>query len=294
MGALPALGLGTLEQAGVVEGDRGQLGEPRQGLELALAERPAAVAGREPDHAQHLAVRGQRHRAHRAERLGVEPARRVRVGAVVVDVHRPARPDHRPADPGPVGQAIAVEPVEQPTPTRHDELLAAVVVLEQVQEAALDADQARGAVDDLPQQLAGLEPLQQAERHLVDRREVRVAGRVVHAEAEAVGRLGEVQRPVGDRDEVVLLGRVVGVERRAGADRRRSGRSPGSAARPRPGPARSPRAPPRPRCPAAGPRTRRRRSGRRGPRRAARPPSRSRSAPAARRPRGGRAGRCRP
>ena len=74
VGALQALGLGTLEQAGVVEGDRRQLGEPRQRLELALAERPAAVAGREPDHAQHLAVGGQRHRAHGAERLGVEPA----------------------------------------------------------------------------------------------------------------------------------------------------------------------------------------------------------------------------
>jgi len=37
---LPDLGLGALEQAGVVQRDRGQLGEPDDRLDLALAERP--------------------------------------------------------------------------------------------------------------------------------------------------------------------------------------------------------------------------------------------------------------
>ena len=52
-------------------------------------------------------------------------------------------------------------------------------LLEQVQEAVLHADEARGALDDLAEELRRLEALEDPERRLVDRREVEVAGRVV-------------------------------------------------------------------------------------------------------------------
>ena len=132
---------------------------------------------------------GQRHRAHRAERLRRRrPPRRVGVGAVVVDVHRPARsgpPSSRCPCRAAGGSRRGRRTARRRPGTRGP--VPPSVVLEQVQEAVLDADQARGAVDDLAQQLARLEALEQAERHLVDRREVRVAGRVVHAQPEAVG-----------------------------------------------------------------------------------------------------------
>ena len=219
VGALPALGLRPLEQAGVVERDRRELREPRQRLELALGERPRPVARGEPDEAQHLAVRGQRHGAHGAERGGIEPAGRRRVRAVVVDVHRPPGPDHRPADARAGREVVAVEVVEQPDADAADEVDVRAVVLEQVQEPVLHADQAGRAVHDLAQQLRGLEALEEPQRHLVDGGEVRVAGRVVDAEPQAVGGLGEIERAVGDGDQLVLLAGVVGVERRAGADR---------------------------------------------------------------------------
>jgi hypothetical protein len=43
----------------------------------------------------------------------------------------------------------------------------------------LHADEARGPLDDLVEQLPGLEPLQELERRLVDRGEVQVPGRVI-------------------------------------------------------------------------------------------------------------------
>ncbi len=170
------------------------------------------------------------------------PPRRARVGAVVVDVHRPARPDDRPADPGPVGQAVAVEPVEQADARRGTtSSWPPSLSSSRYRKPLLDADQARGALDDLPQQLRAARAARAggASSGRSPRGTGRGSGRPCPGR-EAVGRLGEVQRPVGDRDEVVLLRRVVRVESPRPALTVTVGPiCLRSAARPRPGPARS-------------------------------------------------------
>ena len=67
VGTAPDLGLRALEQAGVVEGDRCQLPEPRERLDLALREGSRGIARREADQAQDLVAGRERHRADRPE-----------------------------------------------------------------------------------------------------------------------------------------------------------------------------------------------------------------------------------
>jgi hypothetical protein len=144
----------------------------RQRLDLALGEGASRVAGGEADQAQDLAARRQRDRAHGAVRLGGQAGRSVGEGGVVVDDHRPARAHDRPAEPGAPGQAVALEPVEQPGPDPAHELRGVVGVLEQVQEAVLTPTSG-GAVQTSRSSPAA-RGARQLERHLVHGGEVRV------------------------------------------------------------------------------------------------------------------------
>jgi hypothetical protein len=67
-GPLGDLALGRLEQPGVVEGDRGQLGQPRHDRDLAVAELPGGRPRCEPQHADDGRAGG--HTGERADDAG--------------------------------------------------------------------------------------------------------------------------------------------------------------------------------------------------------------------------------
>ena len=97
------LGLGPLEEPGVVERDRRQLAEPRERLDLALA-RTAARRRPTPGRSRRAPRRprcsGTAH--DRAEQSACRSGTRVRVGVVVVDHHGSPAPDDLPSRrPGP-------------------------------------------------------------------------------------------------------------------------------------------------------------------------------------------------
>jgi len=83
---------GGVEQARVVERDRGELGEANESVRLARAERPIVRPGREADHADRHAAGGQRDADDRAEVGGLEVGHPLRVGIVVGDHERGAGP----------------------------------------------------------------------------------------------------------------------------------------------------------------------------------------------------------
>jgi hypothetical protein len=89
---------GRLLELGVLEGDRGELGEPVEGVDLGLAPRSVGRPGGEADDADDLPPGAQRHPDDRADLGSVEDGRAAGEGPVVVDHDRAARPVDGPGE----------------------------------------------------------------------------------------------------------------------------------------------------------------------------------------------------
>ncbi len=151
--ALDQLLLGGGVQAGVVEGDRGHLGEPADLLDLVLREFSAGLGEGQADHAGDLAARHQGDPEDGPEGVGGHLGDPPLPAAVVGDGQGVARL------PDPAGQALALE---HPQPDEvgvgagadpQDHL--AAVRLDQADVAVGGADHLAGPGDDPLQQPAG-------------------------------------------------------------------------------------------------------------------------------------------
>ncbi len=208
--------LGGIEQARVVERDRGELCEPDEGVRLARPERAIDRARGEPDDADRLAARRQRHAHHRAER----PARHIgrASGEVVVvgDRERCPGPEDLP------GKALVDR---HPLADEVDEDAAAVadhqarlVGLGEIDVAMRGPEQRRGVGQDRLEQDRRVVSVEEREGGLVERAQVRVGRRQPGDRGPAL-RLGQVERAVGHVDEGVLGPAVVRVAGDPDADR---------------------------------------------------------------------------
>jgi len=113
--------LDGLEEMGVVEGDRGELGKPAQGRDLADPERPLHAARCQPDHADDPAARRQGNADDGAEDARRHVAGPLRPGVVVIDGDRPPFPVDEPREPAVDRHAVAEEIGEQADPVADDE-----------------------------------------------------------------------------------------------------------------------------------------------------------------------------
>ena len=208
--------LGRVEQPGVVERDRGELGEADQGVGLARSERAIGRARGEADDPDRRPARGQRHAEDGPERGGRQVRRAVAERVVVVDRERRARAvdlaaealvDRHPVPEEVAEQAAAVADHERP-----------LVGLDEVDEAVRRAEQGGRAGQDRLEQHGRVVPVEERERGLVERAQVRIVV-ALPGQRGATLRLGEVQRPVGHLDQRVLGRAVVRVAGDADADR---------------------------------------------------------------------------
>ena len=244
-----------LVQPRVLEGERGQLGELQEGVDLGLPEGSVDVPRREPEHADDATADGQRHADHGADASDVPRVTALEL-VVVLDEDRLARgedlaPDalrdrHREADvAGGVADAGADRDV-------------GVAGFAEVDVAVLDAEEARGAIEDRVEELVRAAAVEEAHRRFVERGEELVAGA---AERRA---LGHEQRLVGRLDQRFLCRCLVRVAGDADADRHVRALSRPGSHRSRGGCGGRPLRLAGGCSPEGSPRTRRRRSGRRG------------------------------
>ena len=114
--------LGGLEEAGVVERDRGELGRSGSGRRSRAGPSARSLCpDAEAEDADDAAAGGQRHADDGAEDAVRQVGRAVGPGVVVVDGERPAVADDRAADPLVDRHAAAEEAVEEPDAVAHDE-----------------------------------------------------------------------------------------------------------------------------------------------------------------------------
>ena len=176
-GVVQCAALRLLEQVGVVQRDRGELGEAAERSDLAAAERPLVASRGEPDDADGPAAGGQRHGDDGTEHVGRQSRRPANEGVVILGRDRAALANDEAAEPVGGRQPVAEEVGEDADPVADDECLA--VGLEEVDEPVGRADQRGGPGDDRLEEVLGVVPVHQRDRGLVEGRQVRVAARGV-------------------------------------------------------------------------------------------------------------------
>jgi len=201
-------GLGL--EPGVLEGDRRQLGESRQCIDLRLAEDAVRRTRGEADHADDLATDGEWDADARADPAD-EVWRGLRPRVVVVNGVRLSGSVDDPADPAVDLEAIADELLHRADAGVADEMR--IARLGQVDVAVRHAEQASGPHEDRVEELVRAAAVEEAHRRLVEGRDELVAG------VSERGALRQEQGLVGGLDEGVLVPGVVGMAGHADADR---------------------------------------------------------------------------
>ena len=213
--------LGDVDEARVVERDRGELGEAGQRRRPRAGPNGRSVApDARPMTPTTSSARGERHADDRAEQ---SRAGRPRRAAPTRRSRRPRRagPSGRPGRrcPGRLAIRCPRTSANSPVAVAEDELEAVRLERGRRSRAACRAARRR-PVRIVSSSIAPVAAVEQGERRLVEGAQVRVAPR-----ARPVGdrraRLGEVHRAVGDGHEGVLRAAVVRVAGDADADRRR-------------------------------------------------------------------------
>ncbi len=207
--------LGDVDEAGVVEPDRGKLREAGKRLDIAVAPLAARLTGRQPEHPDHPTARGERHRDH-----GPEDADRHVGGAsgpaVVVgeDDRLAAAGDFAGealVERDPEAQQVGVEARADSQDQRG------LIRFEQVDEGVRRAEQRRGPREDRVEQAVLVEPVEQGQGGLVEGPQVGIAQDAVAA--AAFGGFDLVERAVSDRHELGLRAAVGGEAGDTRADR---------------------------------------------------------------------------
>ena len=110
--------LGGIHQPGVVERDRGELGEAGQRVDLALAPSSIGFAGGQPEHPDDPPGGRQRHPDHGAEHPRRRRHRAARPGVVGIDRDAACRSTRPSATPSPMARPNPSCPACSPVPIR--------------------------------------------------------------------------------------------------------------------------------------------------------------------------------
>ena len=205
-GSLGDLAARALEQMGVVERERRELGEALEHVDLALAEGQVQVARRQPEDTQDRPLGDERDADDRADQPDGQARVARRQGVVVGHDERTSRRPDGPGHPGAARQPVADVVALDPDPEPHHELVRQRI--DEVQVAVRRPDEVRRTLDDRPEQLGRVEPVHQRDRRLVEGGQIGVGEGGPLRVGRTMGRLAEVEPDVGHLDEGVLRSSV--------------------------------------------------------------------------------------